>query len=252
VQGALLALQDWESGVLADSSRHSWLEKIHLRWVSHILSSNQKTVRMSDSRLILRALEERQGANCKRIITGDKFWFFLYYPRDFTWPASRNDLPEKIRQKIDTEKCLISILWSVYGIHSLVDLPKGTSYNSAFFCSAVVLLCCCAVVPSLVAELTSDTRPKTLKGFIIHMDNARPHNSGSSRNCIQSARAERLPHPPYSPGLAPSDFFFFGYIKEELTDYDCRTREELKSAIIEIFNQILLRLTSSSLRRTIV
>jgi hypothetical protein len=27
-------------------------------------------------------------------------------------------------------------------------------------------------------------------------------------------------------------------MKEELTDYDCRTREELKSAIIEIFNEI--------------
>jgi hypothetical protein len=52
------------------------------------------------------------------------------------------------------------------------------------------------------------------------------------------ARAERLPHPPYSSGLAPSDFFLFGYIKEELIDYDCRTREELKSAIIEIFDEI--------------
>jgi hypothetical protein len=47
-----------------------------------------------------------------------------------------------------------------------------------------------------------------------------------------------LPHPPYSPDLAPSDFFLFGYIKEKLTDYDYRTREELKSAIIEICNEI--------------
>jgi histone-lysine N-methyltransferase SETMAR len=70
------------------------------------------------------------------------------------------------------------------------------------------------------------------------MDNARPHSSESSRNCIQSARAERLSHPPYSPGLAPSDSFLFGYIKEELTDYDFRKREELKSAIIKIFNEI--------------
>jgi hypothetical protein len=225
VQSALSALQDWESGMLADSSRHSWLEKIHLLWVSHILSSNQKTVRVFDSRLILRALEERQGANFNRIITGDESWFFLYYRRDSAWAVSRDDLPERTRQKIDTEKYLISILWSVDGIHSLVDVPKGASYNSAFFCSAVV--------PSLVAELTSGTRRKTLKGFIIHLDNARPHNSESSRNCIQSARAERLPHPLYKPGLAPSDFFLFGYIKEELTDYDCRRREELKSAIIE-------------------
>jgi hypothetical protein len=36
-------------------------------------------------------------------------------------------------------------------------------------------------------------------------------------------------------GLAASDFFF-GYLKEKLTDYDCTTREELKQAIIGIFN----------------
>jgi hypothetical protein len=172
------ALQDWESGVLVDSSRHSWLEKIHLRWVPHILSSNQKTVRMSDSRLILRALEEKQGANCKRIITGDESCLFLYYPRDSTGAVSRDNLPERIRQKIDTEKCLISVFGSVDGIHSLIAVPKGTSYNSTFFYSAVM--------PSWVAKLTSGTRRKTLKGFLIHIDNARLHNSGSSRNCIQA------------------------------------------------------------------
>jgi hypothetical protein len=45
---------------------------------------------------------------------------------------------ETASQKIDIEKCLISLLWSVNGIHSLVDVPTGSTYNSAFFCDTVV------------------------------------------------------------------------------------------------------------------
>jgi hypothetical protein len=70
------------------------------------------------------------------------------------------------------------------------------------------------------------------------MDNARFHNSGRAQECIRASKAERLPHPAYSPDLAKSDFFFFGYLKEKLTDYNCETREQLKEAIIEIFNEI--------------
>jgi hypothetical protein len=70
------------------------------------------------------------------------------------------------------------------------------------------------------------------------MDNARPHNSGRAQECIRTSKAERLSHPAYSPDLAPSNFFLFGYLKEKLTDYNCETREQLKEAIIEIFNEI--------------
>jgi hypothetical protein len=51
--------------------------------------------------------------------------------------TSRDEIPEKIN-KIDTEKYVISIIWSVNGIQSLLDLPKGTTYNSAFFCDCVM------------------------------------------------------------------------------------------------------------------
>jgi hypothetical protein len=47
-----------------------------------------------------------------------------------------------------------------------------------------------------------------------------------------------LPYPAYSPDLAPSDFFLFGCIKEKLTNFNCETRDNLKDAIVEIFNGI--------------
>jgi hypothetical protein len=67
------------------------------------------------------------------------------------------------------------------------------------------------------------------------MENVRSHNSGRAQRCIEASRAERLPHPAYSPGLAPSDFFLFGDIKGKLFNYTCESLEELVNASTEIF-----------------
>jgi hypothetical protein len=78
------------------------------------------------------------------------------HPHNSGWAASSDELPERMRQKIDGEKCLISILWGLNRIHSLIDIAKGIPYNTALFCEQVV--------PSLVADITSPGRWKTLKG----------------------------------------------------------------------------------------
>jgi hypothetical protein len=86
--------------------------------------------------------------------------------------------------------------------------------------------------------MTSSSRRKTLKLSFIHIDNARPSNSNQSREGIQASKAKHLSNPVYSPDLAPSDFFLFGHLKEKLTAFHCTARDELKSAITTIFNEI--------------
>ena len=51
---------------------------------------------------------------------------------------------------------------------------------------------------------------------LLEHDNARPHTSAATRDAIQSADFLVLPHPPYSPDLAPSDFHLFPKLKEHL------------------------------------
>jgi hypothetical protein len=38
---------------------------------------------------------------------------------------------------------------------------------------------------------------------------------------------KQAPHPPYSPDLAPSDFFLFGYVERKLMEYRAETPSEL-------------------------
>jgi histone-lysine N-methyltransferase SETMAR len=212
--------------------------------VPHALSINQKSENVSYSKLLLVALMEQKVSLFQRIITGDEWWFFLGHPSDSVWAASRDELPQRIKQKIDTEKCLVSILWSVKGIHTLLNVPKGTMSNTAFFTDAVM--------PSLIENVQSPTRRKVLKGWLIHMHKACPHNSRRAQRCMKASRTERLRDPDYSPDLAPSNFIF-RYVKEKLSNYNCEGQEHFLNAITEIFTgadqEVLLSVSESRTNR---
>jgi hypothetical protein len=49
---------------------------------------------------------------------------------------------------------------------------------------------------------------------------------------------KQAPHPPYSPDLAPSDFFLFGCVKGKLMRYRAETASELLVRIRAILAEI--------------
>jgi hypothetical protein len=114
---------------------------------------------------------------------------------------------QKESNKNPHKKCLISIIWSVNWIHSLLDVPKGTPYNSTFFCDVIV--------PHLLENVRAYSRRRTLKGVLVHLDKGRPHNPKKSNKYLTEFRARRVPHPAYGLYLASNDFFF-GTMETEL------------------------------------
>jgi transposase len=86
------------------------LQKFNLRWVPHRLDSTQKQNRVTFSRALLEVLRREQQNNFDHVITGDESWFFIHYPNESVWAGSRDEVPVRIKQTIDTEKCLISVL----------------------------------------------------------------------------------------------------------------------------------------------
>ena len=49
---------------------------------------------------------------------------------------------------------------------------------------------------------------------------------------------KRAPQPPYSPDIAPSDFFLFGYLTDKLRGQQFTSFDDLKEKIIEILKSI--------------
>jgi len=60
-------------------------------------------------------------------------------------------------------------------------------------------------------------RPRLAKKKVLfHHDNAPAHTSAFAKAKLVELGYELLPHPPYSPDLAPCDFFLFPNLKKSL------------------------------------
>ena len=66
---------------------------------------------------------------------------------------------------------------------------------------------------------------------ILQHDNARPHVVKPIKTYLETLKWEVLPHPPYSPDIAPSDYHLFRSMTHGLADQHFRSYEEVKNWI---------------------
>ena len=59
-------------------------------------------------------------------------------------------------------------------------------------------------------------RGKLSKGILLGQDNARVHTCKIAMDVVERNGYELIPHPAYSPDLAPSDFFLFPNLKKNI------------------------------------
>ncbi|GFW68549.1 histone-lysine N-methyltransferase SETMAR [Trichonephila clavipes] len=67
------------------------------------------------------------------------------------------------------------------------------------------------------------------KGVVFHQDNARPHISLVTRQKLLQLEWDTMPHPPYSPDLAPSDYYLFRSLQNLLDGKTFTLNEEVKN-----------------------
>ena len=76
-------------------------------------------------------------------------------------------------------------------------------------------------------------RPALFKSgqWHFHQDNAPVHNSILVTDYLTKMGIKTVPQPPYSPDLAPCDFWLFPKLKEKLRGCHYETIEEMKEAV---------------------
>jgi histone-lysine N-methyltransferase SETMAR len=87
-------------------------------------------------------------------------------------------------------------------------MPKGNTVNSATYADLLK--------NHLRPTIKSKRRGLLNTVVLLQHDNARYHTARSTVATIQDLSFECLPHPPYSPDLAPTDFHVFGPLKEAM------------------------------------
>lgn len=74
--------------------------------------------------------------------------------------------------------------------------------------------------------------------FRIHHDNAPAHRSAVVMEYLEENNVQIIPHPPYSPDLAPCDFWLFGRLKDHLRGNRYKSRSQLGSVIYQYMKAI--------------
>jgi len=195
------------------------------KWVPHRLSDHNKAERVRLSGEMLR----RIGDPNIEVITVDESWFYHDYSQSGRWARKASDVEPRVMPGIGSKKTMLTVFWSAAGFHLVDVLPAGLKFNSVFACAAL---------GRLDTKLREDGRPGGLRGVMFHWDNARPHTSTTTRTELERLGAIVLGHPPYSPDLAPSDFFLFGHIKRLLGGYHFENAGELLSMVVKIIDAI--------------
>ena len=180
------------------------MKKINFKWIPYVLDSGLRKKRVETSKILLSKLVNLSLRERSLIMTGDETWLYLDNPRTFMWNREKIKLT-KPKITISSKKIMISVIWSPSGFHSIVKLNEGKKFNKEFFIKEVL--------DELSNNIEKRRPKKKFNGLKIHLDNARPHLVDEE---FTRMKLERIPHPPYSPDLAPSDFFLFGYLKKML------------------------------------
>ena len=90
-----------------------------------------------------------------------------------------------------------------------------------------------------------------MQRVLFHHDNAPPNIGRKTRETIDSMGWTTLPHPPYSPDLAPSDYHLFGPMKLHMKGICHENDDNLKTTVMkwlreqlpEFYRQGILGLT---------
>jgi histone-lysine N-methyltransferase SETMAR len=114
---------------------------------------------------------------------------------------------------------MLTVVWNPHGFHVIKVLPRGCKWTSQYHIDNIL--------PEICALHIAGDRRK----IVIHADNASPHVSTRVKQYMEERGLRTAPYPPYSPDLASSDFFLFGYVKRALQGSEFQTVEELQACI---------------------
>ena len=210
------------------------LRKLSARWIPHILTDENKRVRLEYATQLLSKYENSDPRRLSEIATGDETWMHFYEPMrkadNKAW-RPKGGKPLKIaRRSKSTTKVMYTVFFNSKGVLAQIPCKKNQSVNSVFYTQKVL--------PEVIRSINVQRPATGTRGIKILHDNAPAHKSEMTKAFLKDNRLEVLGHPPYSPDLAPCDFFLFPRLKRELSGRSFKTKSALGSAIYQCLSGI--------------
>lgn len=195
-------------------------------WIPHELKKIHLMQRINICDMLLR--RNQTNPFLKKLITGDEKWIvYNNVKRKRSW--SKPGEPPQTTPKAEThqKKVMLSIWWDYKGIVFFELLPVNTTINSNVYCQQL----------NKLNDSLQQKRPKLVNrgGVVFHQDNAKPHTSLKTRQKLLELGWDLLPHPPYSPDMAPSDYYLFRSLQNSLAGKTFTSDDSIKTYLEAFF-----------------
>lgn len=204
------------------------MRRVSAKFVLKLLNFDQKNRRMSIAQELLNDVNDDPDL-LKRVITGDESWVYGYdietKVQSSQWKSPDEPRPKKARQVRSNVKVLLTVFFDYHGVVHQEFLPYGRTVNKQYYLEVMRRL----------REAIRRKRPELWKNnsWLLHHDNAPAHSSLLVRDFLAKNNTTIMPQPPYSPDLAPCDFFLFPKLKRPMKGRRFATIEEIKTASLE-------------------
>lgn len=199
------------------------LRKICARWIPHLLSVEQRQQRVHCCREML-DIFANDTRKLTDIYTGDEKWFPFFQTRskekNRVWLHPDEPRPTTLRTHFQSRKRMLTIFFSSSGAVVVDVLPEKQTMTSAYYSQQVL--------PKVLeaARISQPTRLRAGRLHILH-DNASSHKTRAVQEFLRENKFQTLPHPAYSPDLAPCDFWLFPLLTEKLANINFQRVQDL-------------------------
>lgn len=196
------------------------LRRVKSRLVPKTLNFLEKQRRVEVCETMLSDYHDKM----KCMITGDETWIYAYDPKvtdqSSEYRAKGEARPKRSRRSRSKIKVMLTIFFDYRGVVYYEFLPANQTVNKEYYLSVMRRL----------REAIRLKRPDLWKdnSWFLHHDNAPAHTALILRDHFAKNSTNIVPQPPYSPDLAPCDFWLFSKLKRTLRGNRFDSIEEIK------------------------
>ena len=206
------------------------MRRLTARWVPKSLSDEQMATRASVCSALLKRFRSKDDfLLC--LVTVDETWVHYYDPENKAqsrqWVGPGSLRPKKFKTQPTAGMVMATVFWDAKGVIMLDFLPKRSTITGVYYAN---------VLDQLRTAIHEKRRSKLSKGVLRQQDNARVHTCKVAIDAVERNGYELIPHPAYSPDLAPSYFFLFPNLKKDICGLHFRSDEEVVMAVEEWVN----------------
>ena len=197
------------------------MRRISARWIPHLVTKEQKLDRVRIAKQLLKQFPKYNNRSFANIITGDETWVHFYELK-----RKGGKRPCIAKRTMSIKKVMHVIFFTNQGPAIQIAVAKGKSVNARFYKGKVF---------HKLKKYFLNRQPATgLRGVRLLHDNASSHKAAIIREYLKQEKVVELPHPPYSPDLAPCD----SRLKNTSLEENTRRAKNLGSAIFQCLNSI--------------